>query len=126
MGIVETLKDVVSVVQKADNIEIMKGMLEVQAQTYALLEENHQLKTENRQLRDKLETQEALTFHDSAYWKPGGVGPFCSACWDTRRNLVYLHRSSSGYPSCPSCNKVAVNGQHDGAPRRPPERVIPV
>jgi hypothetical protein len=119
MGIVETLKDVVSVVQKADNLELMKGMLEVQSQAFALLEENHQLKAQNRTLSEQLSTQQSLLFNDGVYWGDNGDGPFCSPCWDARRVLVRVHQRDSGYPVCPNCDRVALNGQHNGIPHRP-------
>lgn len=115
MGILETLKDFVTVVQKADNIDLMKGLLEVQTQTDALLEESLRVKAENAQLREQLATRDRLQFKRNAYWMDD-AGPFCSKCWDSEAKLVRLHVLRSKTPWCPACKTYAHDP--DATPRR--------
>src|SRR5688572_8601623 len=104
MGILDTLKDAVGLMQKVDNIDLYKRMLELQTQVVSLVEEN-------RLLKEKLGTREQLRFEKNAYWMKDN-GPFCSNCWDTKANLVRLHvaqANSVTSPQCPACHQYAVD-----------------
>jgi hypothetical protein len=103
VGVIETTKEAISLIQKFDNIELMR-MLNLQTQVVALEEEN-------RALKQKLATKERLVFRKNAYWM-GDEGPFCSRCWDTDAKLVRLHRHGEFHPAFPSCSSVAVDPDH--------------
>lgn len=72
MGVVDTLKETIGLLQKVDNIDLYRRMLDLQTQVMALVEENQTLK-------QRLATRDELTFDANAYWR-GEEGPFCSAC----------------------------------------------
>src|SRR6266536_3321393 len=74
MGILDTLKDAVVLIQKADNIELNRTILNLQTQVFELVEEN-------RALKDKLVVRDQLSHRQNAYWK-GDDGPYCTRCWD--------------------------------------------
>lgn len=96
MGILDTLKEAVGLIQKVDNIDLYRRMLELQTQVYSLVEEN-------RALKERLTVREQLTFKGNAYWM-GDSGPFCSRCWDVEWKLVRIHASRAGIvPSCVNC-----------------------
>ena len=97
MGILDTLKDAVTLIQKADNIELNKTILDLQSQVYAQFEEN-------RRLKEKIVTREQLVFRTNAYWtRDANDGPFCSRCWDAEALLIHLHTRRGYYPECPKC-----------------------
>jgi hypothetical protein len=96
MGIIETVKDVAVLVQKADNIDLLKRILELQQQVYEVVNENHGLK-------ERLATRDQLTFRKNSYWR-GDEGPFCSRCWDAEALLVRLHTTQGNYPHCAKCD----------------------
>jgi hypothetical protein len=109
VGIVETVKDVASLVQKADNIELYQKILELQVQIMGLLEENHSLKSELREQRARARFEGGLEFRDNMYWhrleQDRHDGPFCSKCWDTESKAVRLQRMRDGAMWCPKCQK---------------------
>ncbi|MGH7514762.1 MAG: hypothetical protein ACREOQ_17790 [Gemmatimonadales bacterium] len=109
MGIVETVKDVATLVQKADNIELYQKILELQGQIMSLLEESHGLKAELRDYRDRLRFEGGLEFRDNMYWhrqaEGEADGPFCSTCWDTEAKAVRLQRMKDKSLWCPKCQK---------------------
>ena len=72
MGIVDTLKEAVVLIQKADNIELNRTILALQTEVFGLLEEN-------RGLKAKIATHEQLSWRKNSYWI-GDDGPFCSRC----------------------------------------------
>lgn len=113
MGILDTLKETVSLMQKIDNVDLYRRMLELQTQVMALFEEN-------RSLKEQLATRAQLTFKKNAYWM-NDDGPFCSRCWDTEGKLVRLHLRQECIPHCPSCKHLAVDP--DTPPPKPIRRV---
>lgn len=94
MGILDPAKDVITLVQKADNLDLVKQVLALQSDIMKMMEENRELKDENRALQEQLRVKQALVFHDNKYWLPkeDGTedGPFCSACQDADGRLVRL------------------------------------
>lgn len=102
MGIIETLKDTISVIQKADNLDLYKRMLELQTQVFALVEEN-------RTLHERLAMKEKLSFRDNYYWI-GDEGPYCSPCWDGAGKLVRIHKKKGYNPICPNCKTMVEEG----------------
>ena len=99
MGAVDTLKEVVGLIQKVDNIDLYRKVMSLQEQVYELFEEN-------RLLKERLTMRETLQFKSNAYWR-GDEGPFCSSCWDGEQKLVRLHIQRSYHPRCPTCGGVA-------------------
>lgn len=51
MGCYEALKDGISAGQKADNLLLVKGLLEAQQKIFDLVNENNQLKEEIKKLK---------------------------------------------------------------------------
>lgn len=117
MGVIETVKDVAVLVQKLDNMDLVKRLVELQEQVYEVVAENRDLKDRNRILEEKLTTREELAFRKNSYWK-GDDGPFCSRCWDGENQLVRLHTRQGYDPRCPKCDGSAVD------PDRPPPKPV--
>ena len=102
MGVVDTLKETIGLIQKVDNIDLYRQMLDLQTQVMSLLEEN-------KSLRTTLETRATLTFKSDAYWRDGNEGPFCSRCWDDEKKLIRLHLGGLA-PACPKCKTAGGPG----------------
>lgn len=129
MGILDTAKEVAVLVQKLDNVELLKQVLELQGQIGELLDERRSLRDENANLRDALSLQDSLFFRDNAYWQriEGGEvdGPLCSKCWGADGKLLHLHFwSGRGFHICPHCKTIVkLPGTPDPPPSPPPRRV---
>lgn len=124
MGVLDTIKDVATLVQKADNIELNQKILELQSQIMNLLNENHTLRGQVRDLSERVELQDSLTFKDNMYWRTldeGVDGPFCSKCWDTDRKLVRLQTLGNQAQYCPACKRSTPG---TGTPPPPRQRRI--
>lgn len=70
MGILDTAKDVITLVQKADNLELVKQVLALQSDIMKMMDENRSLKDENRALQAQLHTKQNLIFRNNRYWLP--------------------------------------------------------
>jgi len=105
MSMMDTVRDAVELVQKLDNIDLLRQLLKVQQEAMALFEENLALKQQLRE-RDEQERLGAdLVFRDDAYWRgDDATRAYCTRCWDVERKVVTL-RSSPRTHTCPNCNK---------------------
>jgi hypothetical protein len=109
MSIIGDIKSIGEIVQKADNIELYRKILDLQYEAMNVIQQMNELKEQNRVLKEKLETVENLTFKDKVYFKNGDSEPFCSKCWDADSKLIRLHGDGEGWFQCPSCKTVVNN-----------------
>jgi hypothetical protein len=110
MGIIDTVKDVAALVQKADNIELHQKIIELQGQIMSLLEETHGLRAQRQQLLDRLQFAEGLEFRNNMYWsRRDGCeeGPYCTKCWDADQKKMRLQQLLNGAQYCPNCQQSA-------------------
>ena len=110
MGILDTAKDVITLVQKADNLELVKQVLALQADIMKMMDENRELKEHVRTLEEKLHVKQNLIFRGNHYWLPkedgSEDGPFCSACQDGDHKLVRMTEGATrGSYYCRVCLK---------------------
>jgi hypothetical protein len=109
MGLMETAKEIASIAQKIDNIDLVKRIMELQEQVFAQVDENRNLKEEVRALKARLETRDQMVFRRNSYWR-GDDGPFCPRCFDAEALPVRMLVAYEGTaPCCPKCNTVAMD-----------------
>lgn len=115
MGIVDTVKDVAKLVQRADNIELYGKILELQSQIMGLLEENRDLKEQLRELRDNSDFRTSLVFEGNCYVRDTEAGRehYCSKCLDAEGKAIRLQRLDRGLLYCPSCQRSAPGSGYD-------------
>ena len=93
MGIYEAIKDGVEVARKADNIEVMKQLLDAMKEAFDLFEENRRLKERIREMETRDDVSKNLRYDGERYWlnRNGKEdGPFCSVCFDHDGKLIRL------------------------------------
>jgi hypothetical protein len=87
MGILDTLKDAVTVVQKAGNIELYKLVLDLQREALEMVEELRTKEAHIHKLEAALELRGKMVFRGSVYYQSDEQdnlvdGPFCPKCFD--------------------------------------------
>lgn len=110
MGLLDTVKDVAVMVQKADNIQLNQKILELQAQVMDVLDENYRLKEEARRLRDAAAFKGTLVFKGGHYVRQvdGVEEAYCSGCWDADGKAIRLQHQGEGWGLwCPGCERAA-------------------
>ena len=108
MGWYEAIKDGIAVAQQADNVPLVRELIDAQKQILDLVDENHKLK-EQINIAGKIER------HDDAYITLSDDPDkriYCSCCWDTKRILVQGQKTGVGTYCCPSCG---TNAYYDKA-----------
>jgi hypothetical protein len=128
MGLIDTIKDVVTLVQKADNIELVKQVLALQSQAQDMIEENRGLREKVATLEATLNLAKNLTFKAPFYFAEGDTVPLCPRCWEIDRRSVHLQgpfRVTGLRWDCPQCDKtyrVQTEEERNRGPVRPPRR----
>jgi hypothetical protein len=101
MSVIDTAKEAVMLVQKIDNIELYKKILDLQSDALKLVEENGKLEGEIQELEEAFKIKDTLLFEDNHYYiKEPKDGPFCTLCWDKERKLVRLHKDDHDWWWC--------------------------
>jgi len=114
MGVLDEVKSIASLIQKIDNIELYRKILDLQAEIFKLVEENTGLKHKVADLERTKVIASELRFERDAYWR-GADGPFCSNCWDNHQGLIRMLKCGNpAFSQCPSCKTaVEVNPELD-------------
>lgn len=109
MGLYEGIKDVARVVQKADNIELYKQLVELSAQALDLQNQVSELITENKKLKEQKDISNRIERHKEAYITLKDDDEhilYCSHCWDSKRILVQCDCNNRiGQMFCPECKE---------------------
>lgn len=110
MGVYEMLKDAAKLAQRADNVELMRKLLDAQAESLADRERIRTLTEENSELNARLRLQGEMRWNGEyhAYYRyvqnAEPDGPFCPRCWDGDGKPVRLAEwSASPWWKCVVC-----------------------
>ena len=107
MGIIENFKDILNIADAVKNADLYKKVAETQSTVMQLMEENHALKAQIKELQEQQDIGARLHPQDNAYYLDDGKqldGPFCLRCWDVDKNLVReRHGATAGTHYCPEC-----------------------
>lgn len=114
MGLYDAFKEVLSVAQKADNVDLYKQLLDLSAQALELQAENARLKEELSNLNKKKDIESRIIRHQESYlsFQDDDLNLcYCTKCWDVDEKLVQLQCDpETGGFSCPQCH---MSGTYD-------------
>ncbi len=113
MGLYESIKDVAKVMQKSDNVELYKELLDLSSQALALQAEITRLKEENAELKKKRNISDKVVRHELPFITLQGDTQalyYCSHCWDSEEIVIQLNCEDNGQFECPHCH---VKGIYD-------------
>ena len=112
MGLYQGIKDVANVVQKADNIELYKKLLDLSAQALDMQAEIAQLKEENAELRKGQDLESRIVRHDQPFLTIEGEADsvrYCAVCWGKDKKLIQLRcQNHSGAFECSVCKTQGI------------------
>ena len=107
MGLIDTIKDVAVLVQKDDNIELVKHVLALQTQVQEILDENRALKARIEEVEKLLTFAKTLSFQAPFYFAENDSIPLCPRCWEISKKAVHLVSIFKNKPhkrwDCPEC-----------------------
>jgi hypothetical protein len=85
-----------------DNVPLLQKILDLQQSSFALVEENHDLRVRVRDLEEALRRRESLTFREGYCWREGDPIPFCPKCFEGDGKAVHL-QGADEYKRCLQC-----------------------
>lgn len=112
MGLYEAMKDVVSLAQKADNIELYRQLLDLSAMAMDLQAEVARLREENTELKKIRKLEDDIEYYVDAFiTRKSDTKPikYCAACWADKKKLVPLQDIKWDNYECPLCKARVVD-----------------
>lgn len=124
MGVLDSLKDVVTLVQKADNIDLTNKIIALQTDVLAVYEENRTLRDGLLAAKAALEQKARMQFEKDAYWMGDGRtesdGPYCPRCFDVDGKSVRMVLRFNDWFKCLQCEtQVQIPGIKPPRPSGP-------
>jgi hypothetical protein len=104
MGIIESAKEVVKIVQQIDNIELNRKVLDLEAEVLELTQQLREKDETISKLNEALETKGKIICQNSVYFMVDDEGnkkdgPFCTKCFDVDHflcRLIQFHPGGDG------------------------------
>ena len=94
MSLYDGIKDVAKVIQKADNIDLYKQLLDLGQQALDMQAEISRLREENINLRKEHDLETRIERHSMPYITllddPLQIS-FCAVCWATDKKLIQMN-----------------------------------
>jgi len=106
MGVVDSVKEVVELVRKIDNVELYRKILDLQSEINELTRENMTLEQDVEKLKKALAFQDKLTFKAPFWFAEGDPVPFCPRCWEADKEAIHVVVARDGIAcKCPECER---------------------
>ena len=110
LGWYEAIKDGIVVAQQADNVPLVRELIDAQKQILDLVAENQKLREQIKGMQETADIAGKIERHEDAYITLADDPDkriYCSCCWDTKRMLVQGQKTGVGTYIYPSCGKNA-------------------
>jgi len=118
MGILDNAKDIAKLIEKYNDAELYKKILDLRDEIFELRENNLNLKTEIKALKEEKNINNKIVFEKPYYWLKDGDkkdGPYCQKCFDDDKKLIRLQEHKNGRWYCLVCK----NGVTDSSYKTP-------
>jgi hypothetical protein len=127
MGAIDTAKEIAGLVQKYNDVPLMKHIVELQTEVVELVQQNREKDQTIEKLKRAMELKGKVVCEHSAYYEVNEhgekvSGPFCTNCFDNEhapRRLVqgFKPKNQNGHNwcwvQCPKC-KVPFRSEYTG------------
>jgi hypothetical protein len=88
--IIAHAKSLADLIKKANDQELYRRIVDLQAEILEQSGKLMELFTTNRQLQEKLDQRAKLAFKRPFYFSEGDAIPHCAHCWESKQLLVHL------------------------------------
>ncbi len=107
MGLYDNLKDIALVLQKADNVDLYKQLIELSSQALDIQNQLVRLSQENQELKQIRNIELDIERHELLYItriSEEHKYKYCTHCWDSERKIIQIDCGNMGKFRCPHCN----------------------
>lgn len=108
----ELFKDAKNFAEGANNLQLKNHLLEIQNRMYELADENRNLRLQLEEEKRNKDIASELEYRENSYFLKD-KGPYCTNCWDVKKNLVRKFETKIGFEmrqgeyKCPNCKTIA-------------------
>ena len=106
MSLYDAVKDMISIAQKMDNVDLTRQLFDIQQQAFELQEENYRLRIQIHKMEEEMRTEAEIERHSQPYLTLAGDKnhiPYCATCWGTGKQRIQMAYKSVNTLACPSC-----------------------
>lgn len=104
MGLLDAIKETASIIQKADNLDLYRQILDIQREALEQQEELRKLMEENHELKKKLEFRGKIIRHrEPVITIEGDETIYCASCYGNNDKFIQM-KLVDDYYCCPVCN----------------------
>lgn len=108
MGIYETIKEGLKLVQATDNMPLIKNYMDIQNSYQELQEELRKANDKINQLEERLQNKAKVEYNELGYYEEENSSKkYCSRCFEVDNQLISLHedtlRTNGVFYVCPQC-----------------------
>ena len=109
MGLVENIKDVAKIVQKSDNLDLYRQLINISEQALDQQNTINHLQEKIERLNKKLKNKEKIQRHPELYLTIEGDDNiiYCTHCCDNQEKLIQM-RTTKGQFECPHCKSKGI------------------
>jgi hypothetical protein len=108
MSVLDHAKELAALIKKYNDQDLYARIIDLRDEIFELREENLELKEKLKPMEDAQDVSKELKRESNAYFRhhPDGTktGPYCFACWDTRKKLVNMMAFAYGILRCAGCD----------------------
>ena len=113
-----TVKSLMDINKKINNAKFASllsdlsiELAEVKSQLASMIIENTNLKNELLKIQNKEMDSTEMKFENGFYYSKSGDGPFCTACWDVKKDKIRLKKVAQDFVfagdfECPACHNL--------------------
>jgi len=106
MSILKNVKEIVDLVQKIDDVELYRKIVELEGEIVELTRQNRIYEQEIDQLKARLEVSKRMEFRKPFYFQEGDHVPFCPHCWEHEKKAFHLTEGRKGVWQCQHCKNI--------------------
>jgi len=108
MSIIDNVKEILSIVQKLDDIELYRKIVELEGEIIELTREKREVEEKLAQIQRSQEIIEKLKFDSPFYTTDEGPELYCARCVEADRRAIHLvntgdHKLRRRIWECPHC-----------------------
>ena len=91
MSIISDTKEVIELIQKVDNADLYRKIIDLSGEIYELHGEHMEALQCIRELEDQLKKQHNMKFNatNGNYYEEGDEVPFCATCWENDGKAIH-------------------------------------
>jgi hypothetical protein len=133
MALLDTLLTVTKIATQVANPDLVTETTKANIEALELSRDNvtlqkrvNELEHELKDLSGKRDIAKTVYHLEDFVFRDGDPNPYCSPCWDTKRQLIHTVPAPSLFPICPVCKTIILHSPPAAPSRNSPRAVAAI